>query len=856
MLSDQIRAQFLEFFQERGHLLVASAPLVPRDDPSLLLVSAGMVPFKPYFLGLREPPGERLTSCQKSFRTVDIEEVGSSYRHDTFFEMLGNFSFGAYFKAEAISYAHQLLTQGFGLNPDRLSYTVHPQDQDSAALWQKVAGVPESRVVPLEDNFWQAGPTGPCGVDSEIYYDLGDEWGTGPEEQPGRGNRFLEIWNLVFMDKEQFEDGTVRPLRRRGVDTGMGLERMAMVLQGKRSIFDTDLFLPIMDDFAQRARRSVRPAELGRHLRILADHTRGACCLIADGVLPSNEGRGYVLRRILRRALVSAQSLDVRDGLGPGAGVVAKILGRQYPNLEEQMGAIQTTLAQEQERFQEAVARGLDRFSEIAEGAVTGISGDDAFRLHDTFGFPIELTLELAAARGLQVDQARFEELLGEQRQRGRAGRAAGESGVTRMELPANRFVGYEVTSATTRVLAVVTGGERGELSEPGQEADVVLADNPFYAEGGGQVGDRGRLVWEGGEAEVVDSQPTVEGPSVQRSRLLAGRLAVGLTVDAVVDSERRLGCARHHSATHLLNQALREVLGPGVVQRGSLVAPDHATFDFGWAQPISSQELATIEAVVNQQVRLDLPRRVELLTVEQARAAGALALPDEIYQEVVRVVSFGAFSKELCGGTHVERTGELGAVVLTGSRSVGQGLRRIELLAGEAAEIHWRRQAELLGQLGATMRSPVEQLTDRVRALQDRVRELEKDLRQLRQSSVGAGRAAPTTESVSGVTLAIQDVDQELDRSEMRRLSERTLDLAPTGLAVLFAGGQMMVTISEALVAKGLNAGAMAQEVCRELGGRGGGNQQLGQGAVPKEGHQAALAALRTILRVALEEA
>ncbi len=856
MLSDQIRAQFLDFFQERGHLLVASAPLVPRDDPSLLLVSAGMVPFKPYFLGLREPPADRLTSCQKSFRTVDIEEVGSSPRHDTFFEMLGNFSFGAYFKAEAIGYAHQLLTEGFGLDPDRLHYTVHPEDQDSAELWRKVAGVPDSRVVRLEDNFWQAGPTGPCGVDSEVHYDLGEEWGTGPEERPGRGSRYLEIWNLVFMDKEQFEDGTVRPLRRPGVDTGMGLERMAMVLQHKPSIFDTDLFLPIMDDFAQRARRSLARDALLRHLRILADHTRGACCLIADGVLPSNEGRGYVLRRILRRALVSAQSLDVRDGLGPGAAVVAEVLGRQYPSLLEQLGSIRSVLGQEQERFQEAVTRGLDRFHEIAEGAPTGISGDDAFRLHDTFGFPIELTLELAATRGVAVDRARFEELLEQQRQRGRAGRTQVESGMTRVALPPNRFVGYEVTSVKTEVLAVVSGGELADLSEPGQEAEVVLADNPFYPEGGGQVGDRGRLVWDGGEAEVVDSQPTEDGPSRQRCRLVAGRLGAGLQVEALVDVERRLGCARHHTATHLLNQALREVLGGGVVQRGSLVAPDHATFDFGWASPLSSGELASIEAVVNRQVRLDLPRRVELLTVDQARAQGALALPDEVYQEVVRVVSFGAFSKELCGGTHVERTGELGAVVLTGSRSVGQGLRRIELLAGEAAALQWRRQADLLGELGATLRSPVEQLPDRVRALQARVRELEREVRQLRPSSAGGGGSAPVEESVAGVTLAIQDLDAELDRAEMRRLLDRTLGSAPDGVALVLAGGQMMVTISEALVAKGLNAGAMAQAVCRGLGGRGGGNQQLGQGAVPKEGHRAALAALRTTLRVALEEA
>ncbi len=856
MLSDQIRAQFLDFFQQRGHLLVPSASLVPRDDPSLLLVSAGMVPFKPYFLGLREPPEERLTSCQKSFRTVDIDEVGSSPRHDTFFEMLGNFSFGAYFKAEAIAYAHQLLTQGFGLDPDRLHYTVHPEDEESALAWQRVAGVDERRIVRLEDNFWQAGPTGPCGVDSEVHYDLGPEWGEGPEERPGQGSRFLEIWNLVFMDKEQFEDGTVQPLRRPGVDTGMGLERIAMVLQDKRSIFETDLFQPIIDDFAARACRSLNPAEAVRHLRILADHTRGACCLIADGVLPSNEGRGYVLRRILRRALVSARSLDVRGGLEPGVAVVADLLGSQYPNLREQLTTIRSILGQEQGRFEEAVGRGLDRFYELADAAPTGISGDDAFRLHDTFGFPIELTMELAADRGLRVDRERFEQLLNEQRRRGRAGRAIEDLGVTRLALPANRFVGYELTAVDTEVLAVVRDSELTELTEPGMVGEVVLAENPFYAEGGGQLGDRGRLVWAGGAAEVLDSQPTVEGPAVQRCRLISGRLEAGLTVRAEVDLDRRLGCARHHSATHLLNQALRSVLGAGVVQRGSLVGPDHATFDFGWPRPIAPEELAAVEALINAQVRLDLPRKVELLTVDQARSAGALALPDELYQEVVRVVSFGTFSKELCGGTHVERSGELGAVMLAGSRSVGQGLRRVELLAGEAAERHWRRQAELLTETGTVLRCSSEQLPERVSSLRDRVRELEKEVRQLRQLGPERAGGTSTTESVAGVPLAVQDLETDLDRAETRRLLDQTLALAPEGMAVVLAGSQMMVTISEALVAKGLNAGAMAQQVCRDLGGRGGGNQQLGQGAVPREGHQAAVEAVRTALRAALEDA
>jgi len=854
LFSDQIRAHFLDFFQQRGHLLVPSAPLVPKDDPSLLLVSAGMVPFKAYFLGLSRPPAERLTSCQKAFRTVDIDEVGSSPQHDTFFEMLGNFSFGSYFKEQAISYAYELVTAVFGLDPGRLYYTVHPDDEESARLWERVAGVRSERVLRLEDNFWQAGPTGPCGVDSEIHYDLGPEFGSGPDERPGSGRRFLELWNLVFMDKEQFEDGSVRPLRQTGVDTGMGLERMAMVLQGKRSIFDTDLFHPIVADFDSRARSRVEGPQRLRHLRILADHTRGACCLIADGVLPSNEGRGYVLRRILRRAMVSVQSLEVEGGLVPGAAVVTQILGRQYPNLIELSAAIRTTIEQEQERFLEVVARGMSRFEEMVASQSQGISGEEAFLLHDTFGFPLELTLELALSRGLEVDTTRFQQLLDEQRLRGRAGRTVSSTPAAHLELPPNQFLGYDLTEVETVVTAVIAAGELAESAEAGAEVDVVLADNPFYPEGGGQVGDQGLISWEGGLARVLDSKPTPGGPARQRCRVELGSIAPNTRVKASVDPVRRAGCARHHSATHLLNQALRDILGPAVVQRGSLVGPEHATFDFSWPAPVSGQELLRIEQRVNEQVRRDLPRRVELLSVEAARASGAIALPDEAYQQQVRVVSFGDFSRELCGGTHVGTTGELGAVVLTGSRSVGQGLRRIELLAGLAAERYWQRQRDLLGEVSGALRSPAGEVPERVRSLQTRVRELEQELRQARQAPSGPDSTVLTMPL--GVRVAVADTPLDMEQRERRREADRLLDSVEDGAAVLLAGRHLMIRISGALIAKGLNAGTMAQAVCRGLGGQGGGKQELGQGVIPDTGHPAALEAVRTVLGSALEEA
>ena len=859
MLSDQIRAHFLDYFQQHGHLLVPSAPLIPRDDPSLLLVSAGMVPFKPYFLGWRLPPRDRLTSCQKSFRMVDIDEVGSSPRHDTFFEMLGNFSFGAYFKAEAIGYAFELLTRDFGLDPKRLHPSVHPADTESAALWARVAGIPDARIARLEDNFWQAGPTGPFGVDSEIYYDLGPEFETGPVERPGTGSRFLEIWNLVFMDSERFEDGTSAPLEHPGVDTGMGLERIAMVLQGVDSIFATDLFHPIIADFVARSSpaESISDGQRLRHLRILADHTRGACSLIADGVLPSNEGRGYVLRRIVRRALVSALSMGVSEGLVPAAEVVVGILGRQYPEMEASWFSIRTALEQESLRFQETLERGVGQFEAVAVRTGGGrISGDDAFRLHDTFGFPYELTQDLAAARGLRVDHERFQALLEDQRVRARSGRSGAEAGAARVALPESHFVGYDVLELSTTVAAVLQGGVKVPRVGAGLQAAVVLAENPFYVEGGGQAGDRGLLLWDGGKAEVLDSRPSGSGSSLQVCRVESGELVSGATVTARVDPDHRSGCAAHHSATHLLNRALREVLGEGVVQRGSLVAPDHATFDFSWPAPVTEERLTEVERLVNRQLRRDLTRGVDLLPIEEARSSGAVALPDETYGDVVRVVSFGDFSRELCGGTHVARSGEIGAVVLTGSRSVGQGLRRIELLAAAAAERWWEVQRSQLGELSAAVRSPAPEVIGRVRNLQERVRGLERDLHRSRELGAAGDGAAIGLEAVAGTTLVVEDLPTEMARGELRQHADRLLERAPEGCAVVLSRGQILIRLSEALVARGLSAGTMAQAVCQELGARGGGNHQLGSGVIPEEAHRAALVAVRTILGSALEEA
>lgn len=857
MQSEQIRETFLSYFEQRGHLRVPSAPLIPRGDPSLLLVSAGMVPFKPYFLGQRVAPQPRLTSCQKAFRTTDIDEVGD-LSHDTFFEMLGNFSFGAYFKEEAIAYAYELLTGGFGLDPSRIYPTIHPSDQVSLRLWETVAGIPPERVARLEENFWKAGPTGPCGVDSEIYYDLGESFGTDARQRPGRGDRYLEIWNLVFMDSEQLEDGSTIPLAHPGVDTGMGLERMAMVLQGCPSIFDTDLFAPIRDEFAGRARQleKYEPSQRDRHLRILSDHARAACMLIADGVLPANEGRGYVLRRILRRALVSSMTLDVAGGLGPAVPVVAEVLGGTYPELGTGSAMVRAVVEQEEARFQETLARGIEQFESVVARTEHGlISGADAFRLHDTYGFPLELTEELAGSRSFKVDRAGAEALLEEQRELARSRRSGGGPSPSPLELPATEFVGYEELEVATRVSLLLAGGQAVELARAGEEVVVLLERSPFYAEGGGQVGDRGQIDWSGGEALVLDTQAPQAGSRAHRCRVVHGELIVGEAVSARVDHQFRRDVAAHHSATHLLNASLHRLLGEGVVQRGSLVSPDHATFDFSWPRPLLPEQLTELEWLLNRAIREDLRRQVELVSLEEARRSGALALPDESYGEQVRVVSFGEYSRELCGGTHVTRSGQVGAAVLTGEHSVGSGLRRIEMVAGAAAQRWWEEQRRQTAELARVLRAPVAEVPARVAGLQQRVRQLEKQLEAERLSGAGSDRGSWVREDLAGTTLALVDSPDPLERRELRRQADQLLAEIGQGCALILAAGQLVIKLSPDLVARGLSAGRMAEAACRD-GGGGGGNQQLGQGAVSPGGHDAALATVRTILGSSLEEA
>ena len=840
MRSPEIRERFLRFFEDRGHKRLPSASLIPRDDPSLLFTVAGMVPLKPYISGARTPPSARLVSCQKCFRGDvltydDIAAVGDT-QHHTFFEMLGNWSIGDYFKETAIQYAWELVTGVWGLDPSRLWASVYPSDGESARVWTDVIGLPRNRVARLTDNWWAAGPTGPCGYDSEIYWDWGPPCSCGlahctPEDECP-GDRWVEIWNLVFMEFDQRDDGSRPLLPQPTVDTGLGFERITAVLQGVRSNYETDLFAPLVEGFHKRAGGA--SAETGRSLNVLADHLRGASFLVADGVLPSNEGRGYVLRRVIRRAAVHGRRIDLSGGLADGVDDLVGVMGSAYPELREQRDLIISTLRAEESAFQRTLESGVDRFERLAESSSTSISGADAFRLYDTFGLPIELTVEMAAERGMGVDREGFDSALDEQRARSRSAATATGFPNVASGLPETRFVGYETTGSDATVTRI-GAAEALEALPAGQTEAVLLDVSPFYAEAGGQIGDSGALEWPGGLARVLDTLYAPDGQArLHIARVEAGELRAGAAVRASVDEPRRAQIARHHSATHLLNQSLRDVLGSNVVQRGSYVGPDHTTFDFSFSRQLTTDELRDVEHGVNDAIRRDLARRVEEMPLAEARASGAIALLDESYADLVRVVSFGDFSRELCGGTHVARTGEIGAAVIASESSIGQGTRRIELVAGEAAEQRWRSTAAALQSAGRALRARGDEVPERIAALQDQVKRLTRELEQTRRDALSGGKAlgSATIEDVAGVQVAhlLLDGEDGVDDAADRLFAER---LQSDGVAVVLGRSKAAVKVGGSALQAGVEAQKLMQVAAAATGGRGGGNRERARGGV-----------------------
>ncbi|HEY8740263.1 MAG TPA: alanine--tRNA ligase [Candidatus Dormibacteraeota bacterium] len=828
MQSAEIRQSFLNFFAGRDHLVLPSSSLIPDNDASVLLTTAGMQQFKPFYAGLAEPPSRRVATIQRVFRTVDLGEVGD-YSHLTFFEMLGNFSFGDYFKDGAIEMAWAYLTGELSIDPARLWPSVFSEDDVAAATWRRVIG---RDPYPLRGNYWPdtlEGWVGPCGPDSEIFYDMGGDVGCGRADcHPGHCDRYVEVWNLVFPQFNRQPDGSMPPLSPPGIDTGMGLERLQMVLGGYSSVHQTDTLLGLGEHFRERT-RAEGPGEEARGYarRLLADHSRGTTFLLADGVRPGNEGRGYVLRRMIRRAtLHGLRRLGIENGLSGAVDLVSELVGEAYPEVRARRAEIGRTLAAEEAAFLRTLEQGESLFQDVVRRSSRVITGEDAFRLHDTFGFPVELTSELAAEQGLTVDHGGFEAALAEARQRSRRG--ARRAAVPRRGLPRTDFTGYESLTGGGRVLRIFTDAGEVERAAAGDEVEVYLDRTPMYAESGGQVGDTGVMEWPGGTLEVRDVQKQGEAFG-HYARVSEGALVVGDEARVEVDAVARWATMRHHSATHLVHRALREVLGEGATQAGSYVGPETCTFDFSLDRALTRGEIDAVLGIVNRAVREDLERVTRVMALDEARRTGAMQLFGEKYGDRVRVVSFGEFSVELCGGTHVQRSGQVGHVVAVSERSVGSGVRRLEILAGEASERHLQALVESAEGAARVLKVAPAELPARVQALVEERRQLLKQVDDLQRRLVGGGGKGAHGFR-NGVAYQVVGAD---DPDLIRHAADRLLDTESTSrLAVVMAGddGAARLVVKARRGGDATAAEAFAR-IREKVGGRGGGNETLAQG-------------------------
>ena len=829
--ADGLRRAFTGFFEERGHTPVPSASLIPHD-PTVLFTIAGMVPFKPFFVGDETAPWPRATSVQKCFRTLDIDIVGTTHRHCTFFEMLGNFSFGDYFKESAIPYAWELITSVLGIDGDRVWITVHESDDEAADIWADRVGVPRERIQKMgDDNFWRMGDTGPCGPSSELYFDKGPAYGAEGGPAFGGAERFVEIWNLVFMQFNQLAGGSREPLPRPSIDTGAGLERILPVLQGTDSIFATDLFLPLIEAAQSLTGRRYGADEgddIG--LRILADHSRGMAMLVADGVLPSNEGRGYVLRRLIRRAVRRGRQLGVTGAVTADlVDAAVAVLGAAYPKLAEQHHYVAEVVGREEDGFLRTLATGSAILEEQLASGVATLGGDVAFRLHDTYGFPVELTVEIAAEAGVDVDLAAFEAAMDEQRRLARSaarlGRVAASDDAYRALLDAGgrtEFLGGDAEhyAAPARVVAVLA-----DPDDPAR-AEVFLDRTPFYAEGGGQVGDTGTIVTETGTALVYDTVAPVAGLSAHRATV-TGELFAGQDALATIDGRRRESIRRNHTGTHLLHAALRTVLGDHVHQQGSLVAPGRLRFDFSHPGGVAAEELAAVAEMANADVLTDAPVEVVETSKAEAERMGALAFFGDKYGERVRVVRAGAHSLELCGGTHVHTLGQIGPVVIVSEASIGSNTRRIEAVTGEGSFTRMAEREQLLEATAALLRAEPETVTEAVERLLERQRAAEKALEQARSRERAAEARSLVAEAVSGAVVVRRD---GLGPDELRELAQ--LVRGGGGLRAVVIGGSpdgAKASIAVAVdAAAGLDATAVVRQVAGLLGGGGGGSPEV----------------------------
>ncbi|AWW75075.1 alanine--tRNA ligase [Erythrobacter sp. KY5] len=884
--TNDIRRSFLDFFANEDHVEVQSAPLVPHNDPTLMFVNAGMVPFKNVFTGLETPPGPRATSSQKCVRAGgkhnDLDNVGYTARHHTFFEMLGNFSFGDYFKEQAILNAWTLLTKEWGLAPEKLTATIYHTDDEAFDLWRKISGLPEERIIRIAtaDNFWSMGDTGPCGPCSEIFYDHGDHIPGGPPGSPDEdGDRFIEIWNLVFMQFEQAADGTRRDLPSPSIDTGMGLERIAAVMQGVHDNYDTDTFKALIAASENLTEVPATGENTASH-RVIADHLRSTSFLMADGVLPSNEGRGYVLRRIMRRAMRHAHLLGASEPLMHRlVPSLVSEMGQAYPGLQRGQALIEEVLLREETQFRKTLDKGLKLLDEATGSMSDGgeLDGETAFKLYDTFGFPYDLTEDALRARGISVDREGFESAMARQKAAARAAwKGSGEAASDEIWFDiaeregATEFIGYAATSGEGTVVALVKDGAEVERASAGEEVVVLTNQTAFYGESGGQTGDTGSISTPGGlAAEVIETNKPLGRLHAHRTKITAGEIAVGDNVQLDVDAERRTQIRANHSATHLVHAALRNQLGDHVTQKGSLVSQERLRFDFSHPKPLSAEDIAAIEDEVNAEILANEPVATRLMSPDDAVEAGALALFGEKYGDEVRVLSMGRaggsgrnYSVELCGGTHVNATGDIGLFRIVSEGAVSSGVRRIEALTGDAARSWLVAREEALKSAASAIRATPEEVPARVAALLDERKRLERELAEAKKALAlggggsGSGGAASTDEQVAGVAFSGQVLDG-LNPKELRPLLDKAKARLGTGVAAIVAVNDGKASIAAAVtddLTERFSAVDLVRAGVEALGGKGGGGRpDMAQGGGP-DGSKAAeaIASVKSMLESA----
>ncbi|MCM3091359.1 MULTISPECIES: alanine--tRNA ligase [unclassified Cytobacillus] len=847
----EIRRMFLDFFKEKGHDVEPSASLVPHEDPSLLWINSGVATLKKYFDGRVIPENPRITNAQKSIRTNDIENVGKTARHHTFFEMLGNFSIGDYFKEEAILWAWEFLTdkKWIGFEEEKLSVTIHPEDDEAFNIWREKVGVPEERIIRLEGNFWDIGE-GPSGPNTEIFYDRGPEYGNDmddPELYPGGENeRYLEVWNLVFSEFNHNPDGTYTPLPKKNIDTGMGLERMASVVQNVPTNFDTDLFMPIIRGTEEISGRKYGASkETDVAFKVIADHIRTVAFAVGDGALPSNEGRGYVLRRLLRRAVRYAKQININEPfMYQLVPVVGEIMDDFYPEVKEKTEFIQKVIKNEEERFHETLHEGLAILSSVIkkekEKGSDTIQGEDVFRLYDTYGFPVELTEEYAEEEGMKVDHAGFEKEMEGQRERARSARQDVDSmqvqgGVLGELKTESQFVGYDKLQTNATIAAIVKDGQLIEEALAGEEIQIILDETPFYAESGGQIADQGTLVSEGLKVSIKDVQKAPNGQNLHRAVVEKGTLKAEASVLASVNEQIRSKIIKNHTATHLLHQALKDVLGGHVNQAGSLVGPDRLRFDFSHFGQITSEELEKIEAIVNEQIWKSLEVDINYKDIDEAKAMGAMALFGEKYGKIVRVVQVGDYSLELCGGCHVPNTASIGLFKIQSESGIGAGTRRIEAVTGESAYKLMNNQITVLKEASGKLKTNPKDLSARIDVLLGEMKQLQRENESLaaKLGNIEAGSLVSKAKEVNGITVLAEKV-QASDMNNLRNMADDLKQKLGSAVVVLGSVNEGKVNIiagvTDDLIKKGFHAGKAVKEVAAKCGGGGGGRPDMAQ--------------------------